>query len=88
MIHWTWLIPIAIILIAINNRRNRFMTVDNEPETETPKLRYYIGEPITEEMSKEKLIEIIDSLHGLIEFESDCHARSIRMQKLFRKTGI
>ena len=48
-----------------------------------PKLLYYRGEPITKEMSREKLLEIIVVFRQDLDAEVEANTRSRRMDKLF-----
>ncbi len=52
--------------------------------TEIPELLHYCGEPITKEMSKKKLLEIIMVFRQDLVVEIEANARSRRMDKLFR----
>ncbi len=53
--------------------------------TETPKLLYYCGEPIAKEMSKGKLLEIIEVSRQDLNAEVEANTRSRRMSKLFSR---
>jgi len=48
-----------------------------------PNLLYYCGEPITKEMSREKLLEIIEVSRQDLNAEVEANNRSRRMGKLF-----
>ena len=59
--------------------------VKDRKGTETPELLHYCGEPITKEMSKKKLLEIIVVFRQDLTVEVEANARSRRMSKLFSR---